>query len=120
VGGTGSDSSDSRGGSDSGGGGSGTGHGTGGDRDGSCVSVIVIVRYFAGARAAAGTPQEAVTVPGGATVGGLIDALVERHGNQLARVLTASTFLVDEIAGGPERHLRDGSRVDVLPPFAGG
>jgi molybdopterin converting factor small subunit len=92
--------------------------GTDDDRDGCDVSVVV--RYFAGARAAAGTPEEAVTVPGGATVAGLIDALVERHGNQLARVLTASTFLVDEVAGGPERHLRDGSRVDVLPPFAGG
>lgn len=84
------------------------------------ADVKVKVRYFAGARAAAGTPEESVTLPWQATVAGLIDVLVDRHGTQLARVLAASTFLVDEVAGGPERSLRDGAQVDVLPPFAGG
>lgn len=80
----------------------------------------VTVRYFAGARAAAGTSEESVALSGEATVADLLEALVDRHGDQLARVLVACTFLVDEIAGGPERPLRDGTRVDVLPPFAGG
>lgn len=87
-------------------------------------SVDVTVRYFAGAKAAAGVSQESVSVPGpgsgGPTVAGLVDVLVQRHGGTLAQVLTACTFLVDEIAGGPERVLRDGVQVDVLPPFAGG
>lgn len=83
-------------------------------------AVNVTVRYFAGARAAAGTPEEAIGLPPGATVGGLVETLVGQHGPDLARVLTACSFLVDEVAGGPERALRDGSRVDVLPPFAGG
>jgi molybdopterin synthase sulfur carrier subunit len=82
--------------------------------------VSVTVRYFAGAKAAAGTGQEAVSLVAPATVAGLIDALVDRHGSGLARVLSASTFLVDEVAGGLERPLRDGTQVDVLPPFAGG
>lgn len=90
----------------------GTGEGTG--------NADVTVRYFAGARAAAGVGEEPVTVPGPATVASLIAVLVERHGGALAQVLAASTFLVDEVAGGPERPLRDGTRVDVLPPFAGG
>jgi molybdopterin converting factor small subunit len=104
----------------------GTGSGTG--------SVDVTVRYFAGAKAAAGVSQESVSVPGpgsgpgsgsgsgsvGPTVAGLVDVLVQRHGGKLAQVLTACTFLVDEVAGGPERVLRDGVQVDVLPPFAGG
>lgn len=90
----------------------GTGSGSG--------NVSVTVRYFAGAKAAAGLAQEAVTLPVGATVAGLIDVLTGRHGDRLAQVLAASTFLLDEVAGGPERPLADGSQVDVLPPFAGG
>jgi len=86
------------------------------------TSVTVAVRYFAGAQAAAGTAEESVTLSGPATLAGLREALVQRHGEALARVLTASSFIVDEIATGPDRDadLVDGARVDVLPPFAGG
>jgi molybdopterin converting factor small subunit len=91
---------------------SGTGGGTGG--------ISVQVRYFAGARAASGTQQESVALCVEATVAGLIEVLTDRHGGRLAQVLAASTFLIDEVAGGPERVLLDGTRVDVLPPFAGG
>ncbi len=80
----------------------------------------VSVRYFAGARAAAGTADESVTLPDGATVATLVEHLVERHGPGLARVLAAASFLVDEVAGPPSRALGDGASVDVLPPFAGG
>jgi len=80
----------------------------------------VTVRYFAGARAAAGVPQEDVEVPAGATIATLKDRLVDRHGAGLARVLAASSFLLDEVAGGADRALHDGAQVDVLPPFAGG
>ena len=94
----------------------GTGGGTGG--------VEVTVRYFAGAKAAAGLGEESVIVPvpgsGAPTVAGLVEVIVQRHGPRLAQVLTACTFLVDEVAGGSDRPLRDGVQVDVLPPFAGG
>ena len=80
----------------------------------------VRVRYFAGARAAAGTEQEDVPLPDDATVGGLVDELAARHGPALARVLAASSFLVDEVVSRRDRALGDGAAVDVLPPFAGG
>jgi molybdopterin synthase sulfur carrier subunit len=80
----------------------------------------LLVRYFAGASAAAGLEEEHVDVPDGATVDALAGLLGERHGGRLASVLASSTFLVDEMPGGRERPLRGARAVDVLPPFAGG
>jgi sulfur-carrier protein len=82
--------------------------------------VAIVVRYFAGASAAAGVEEEAVVLPPGATVAALADALADRHGLALARVLASCTFLVDEVAGNRERSLDGAHQVDVLPPFAGG
>ena len=81
----------------------------------------VTVRYFAGAKAAAGTRREAVGVPAGATVADLITALAADHGDALARVLAAASFLLDETAVHDRATvLPDGATFDVLPPFAGG
>jgi sulfur-carrier protein len=80
----------------------------------------LVVRYYAGARAAAGVEEETVDLSSGATVGALSDVLADRHGVALARVLAACTFLVDEVAGSRERSLDGARQVDVLPPFAGG
>jgi sulfur-carrier protein len=83
--------------------------------------VGVTVRYFAGAKAAAGTRSEDVTVPAGATVDDLITALAADHGDALARVLAAASFLLDEVAVRDRTLvLAEGAVVDVLPPFAGG
>jgi sulfur-carrier protein len=82
--------------------------------------MTLLVRYFAGAEAAAGVEEETLDVPAGSTVASLVDALADRHGPGLARVLAACTFLVDEVAGGRERSLDRARQVDVLPPFAGG
>ncbi|HVN11887.1 MAG TPA: MoaD/ThiS family protein [Kineosporiaceae bacterium] len=79
-----------------------------------------MVRYYAGARAAAGVDEEVLDLPAGATVTSLVDALAHRHGPTLARVLAACSFVVDEVAGGRERSLDGVRQVDVLPPFAGG
>ena len=79
---------------------------------------MVTVRYWAGARAAAGREQEAVEA---ATVGDLLAAIGARP--RLARVLGASSLLVDGTAVRREdvdRRLPTGAVVDVLPPFAGG
>jgi molybdopterin synthase sulfur carrier subunit len=84
------------------------------------MTVPLVVRYFAGARAAAGVEEEGVELPAGSTVAALADTLADRHGPALARVLAASTFLVDEVPGGRERPLEGARRIDVLPPFAGG
>lgn len=82
--------------------------------------MTLVVRYFAGARAAAGLDEEAIELATGATVAALADTLADRHGPALARVLAACTFLVDAVAGGRERSLDGAREVDVLPPFAGG
>jgi molybdopterin converting factor small subunit len=81
----------------------------------------VTVRYFAGARAAAGMDTEQVAVPEGGSVDDVVSTLRARHGARLSEVLTASSLLLDEVAV-RDRTQRpaDGAVLDVLPPFAGG
>jgi sulfur-carrier protein len=86
----------------------------------STATLLVTVRYFAAARAAAGTESETVRVEPGTTVGALADLLGERN-FELARVLKRCSFLCDGIAVRDEAlNLLDGQNIDVLPPFAGG
>jgi molybdopterin converting factor small subunit len=83
--------------------------------------VIVTVRWFAAARAAAGVESEQVTVPVGTTVDILLKTVRAAHGDDLARVLDRCSFLLDEVAvRDRDLPLHDGAVVDVLPPFAGG
>ncbi len=79
---------------------------------------MITVRYFAGARAAAGTTEEKVSAR---TLDELVRLLAEAHGPTLHRVLTCASFLVDEVTW-HDRHaeLPDDAGIDVLPPFAGG
>jgi molybdopterin converting factor small subunit len=79
---------------------------------------MILVRYFAGARAAADCPEEKLTA---ATLDDLVATLGQRHGDRLVSVLAASSFLVDGIANHDRSAaLPAGATVDVLPPFAGG
>lgn len=81
----------------------------------------VLVRYFAGARAAAGRTDEAVGLPAGSTVADLIAELGARHGERLTKVLPSCSYLLDGIAvRDTGLTLDEGAGVDVLPPFAGG
>lgn len=80
--------------------------------------MTVLVRYYAGARAAAGVSQESVSAP---TLAALRTELTSRHEPRFATVLAACSFLVDghaTVDGATE--LSTGSTVEVLPPFAGG
>lgn len=80
----------------------------------------IVVRYFAAARAAAGTTEEVLS-PAVSTLGSLLDLMEHAHGPDLGRVLQRCSYLVDEVAAhGPSTPLGPGSTVDVLPPFAGG
>ncbi|MFF5231133.1 MoaD/ThiS family protein [Dactylosporangium sp. NPDC000521] len=81
------------------------------------MTAVLLVRYFAGARAAAGVPEEKVEA---ATLGELVAVLT--HGRpKLASVLTACSFLVDGTSWRDrEAALPATATVDVLPPFAGG
>jgi molybdopterin synthase sulfur carrier subunit len=79
---------------------------------------VITVRYFAGARAATGVPEELISCR---TLAELAAALEARHGQRLGAVLGAASFLVDGVAWRePDRRLPDRATVDVLPPFAGG
>ena len=78
------------------------------------------MRYFAAARAAAGSDSEQLTVRSGATVGELVDRLGGRS-HELARVLFRCSFLCDGLAVRDQAQpLQAGNTIDVLPPFAGG
>ncbi|BBG04916.1 MULTISPECIES: MoaD/ThiS family protein [Pseudonocardia] len=79
------------------------------------------VRYFAAAKAAAGTAEEIVELGSGATVADAVDLLRSAHGPELGTVLDRCSFLLDEFAVRDRSTvLRDASVLDVLPPFAGG
>lgn len=86
--------------------------------------VLVTVRWFAAAAAAAGCPQEQVVLDGPATLADLVRLLGGRDPVRLAPVLGVCSFLVDAAPTGTRELARvalvDGATVDVLPPFAGG
>jgi sulfur-carrier protein len=84
------------------------------------ADVSLTVRYFAGARAAAGTTEETLAATA-YSLSDLIDELAARHGPQLAKVLAAASFLVDGVTcRDREATVPADATVDVLPPFAGG
>jgi molybdopterin converting factor small subunit len=80
----------------------------------------ITVRYFAAARAAAGSDSERLSIRSGATVAELVDGLGGRS-QELARVLVRCSFLCDGVAVRDQgQPLQAGNTIDVLPPFAGG
>lgn len=82
---------------------------------------VVTVRYFAGARAAAGMSSEDVELEADATIADALDVVTSRHGEALSRVLAGCSFLLDSVAVRDRRApITNGAELDVLPPFAGG
>ncbi|MEU1494535.1 MoaD/ThiS family protein [Streptomyces sp. NPDC005776] len=79
------------------------------------------IRYWAAAKAAAGTAEESYTA---ATLEEALDAVRARHPGELSRVLRRCSFLIDGDPVGTRSHetvrLAEGGTVEVLPPFAGG
>ena len=78
---------------------------------------MLLVRYYAGAAAAAGRPEEKVQAT---DLAELRAALVERHGARMERILAASSLLVEGVVARGDVDLPAGCTVEVLPPFAGG
>jgi sulfur-carrier protein len=76
----------------------------------------VEVHLFAAARAAVGTSQLSVAP---ARLSGILDALEAEHPG-FAGVRPRCSYLVDGTAVHDDVTVAAGSRVDVLPPFAGG
>ena len=79
------------------------------------MAARVLVRYWAGAKRAAGRAEESFEI---STLADLRAALLARP--ELAAVGRVASFLVDGARSPDTAPLRDGAEVDVLPPFAGG
>jgi molybdopterin synthase sulfur carrier subunit len=81
----------------------------------------VHLRFWAGAKAAAGRAEESVEA---GTVREALDLVLARHADaHLARVVSACSVLVDGVAANGaelDRPLTGPVRVELLPPFAGG
>ena len=79
--------------------------------------MTVEVHLFAAARAAVG--ESMVTAEVG-TLGSVLDSVAARYPG-FAAVRPRCSYLLDEVScTDPSTPVQDGSRVDVLPPFAGG
>lgn len=83
--------------------------------------MVVTLRYWAAAKAAAGVSEEPVAA---CTLAAALDRAIEAHGDPLARVLERCSYLIDGDPVGRRPYgavaLPAGAVVEVLPPFAGG
>jgi molybdopterin synthase sulfur carrier subunit len=79
------------------------------------AGAAVTVRFWAGAKRAAGQAEEQLVAP---TLAALLDQLRRRP--ELAAILGRASYLVDGQAADPDQALPPGAVIDVLPPFAGG
>ena len=93
------------------------------------TTVTVTVLYFASAREATRTESERISLTTSsssssfatANVSALKVALIEKHGEKLARILETAAISVDcEYTEGDEDEIRSGSEVAVIPPISGG
>ena len=75
------------------------------------------IRFWAAARAAAGTSEEPFE---GSTLGEVLDTAAASRGPEFARVLALSSFLVDGMRAKRDYLLEEAAVIEVLPPFAGG
>ncbi len=85
----------------------------------------ITVRYWAGARAAAGTAEDVLEATGELSLSDVVARVLERHpGEQMARTVGVCSVLLGDR---PVRTqdpdsvvVRPGDVVELLPPFAGG
>ena len=85
----------------------------------------IVVRYWAGARAAAGTAEDVLETTGELTLADVVARVLERHpGEQMARTVgVCSVLLGDQPVRSQDPDsvvVRPGDVVELLPPFAGG
>ena len=79
--------------------------------------MAVRVRLFAALRDLAGASE--VSSEAG-TVGGVLEDLAARFGEEFARIAASGSVVVDGERVGPERPVAGVGEVAVLPPFSGG
>lgn len=81
----------------------------------------VKTRYFAQLRAAlGGVGEEVLTLPAGATVGGLVDLVEERHGAAVKAFRGSLLFSRNQEWAEPDTLLEEGDEVGLMPPLSGG
>ena len=87
---------------------------------------VIVVRFWASAREAAGASSDEVPVPGPGSLTDRVRRVVARHGDRerLPRVLGVCSVLVGDRPVSAEDPdgvvVPPGSAVEFLPPFAGG
>jgi len=84
---------------------------------------MIEVHYFASIRERLGCDLEQVEdLPEPATVKGLIDVLVTRHGERWDKVLREARVLsaVNQVVAGMQTPLKQGDEVAFFPPVTGG
>ena len=86
---------------------------------------IITVRYWAGAKHAAGTDHDALASAGPLTLAEVRDRAVGLHpGTRLPEVLAVCSAMVGDLPVGSSDPgdvvVRPGETVEFLPPFAGG
>ena len=84
----------------------------------------VTVRYWAGAKAAAGTDHDVLEVPGPVSLAEVTARAAALHPGRLASVLAVCSVLLGEDPAGTGDPagvvVAPGTEVQYLPPFAGG
>lgn len=78
---------------------------------------MAMIRFFAGAREAAGTDRDRIDGP---TVGAVLDAAVERFGAGLAEVLPSCKVWINGDPADRDDPVGNDDEVAVLPPVSGG
>jgi molybdopterin synthase catalytic subunit len=79
----------------------------------------VTLLYFAAARERAGVPSETLELPVGSTAAQALALACERH-PALQPIAGKLRLAVDQDFAAPERALREGSEVALIPPVSGG
>ena len=84
-------------------------------------AIAVELRYFAAAAEASGRTEERLELPAGTTLAALREQLAGR-GLEMSRIIGISSCLVNALSTPTDSltPLKDGDRIDILPPFAGG
>lgn len=78
---------------------------------------MAVLRFFAAARIAAGTSRD--LLPGG-TVGDVLDAAVERYGDDFGAVLGSCIVWVNGNPATRATVVGDDDEIGILPPVSGG
>ena len=79
--------------------------------------VTAVLRLFASARETAGTGREEVV---GRTVGDVLEAACQRHGERFAAVLAGSRVWLNGEPAAEGDALSPGDEIAILPPVSGG